>query len=219
MDIPMELDELRQAWQSLGRQLERHDTLNLHMYRSNRLDAARRGLRPLFWGQCLQAVLGLALVLLGLGCWTRNLDVPGLFAAGAIVHAFGIVNIIFAGLTIGLASTIDYAAPVLDIQRRMARLLYFYGINANACGLPWWIMWVLVVVAVGGLAGVPAGSGTQGWVALGLAIGTAGLLATGLYAWLRSPAASGSTEPRGDGGDGIRRSQRILDEVAGFERD
>lgn len=38
----MELDELRTAWQALGRQLECHDALQLRMYRSDRLDAARR---------------------------------------------------------------------------------------------------------------------------------------------------------------------------------
>lgn len=219
MDTPMELDELKHAWQALGRQMERHDAINLRMYRTTRLDAARRGLRPLVWGQVLQAILGLAMVLLGLACWTRNLDVPGLFVAGAIVHAFGIVNIVFAALTIGLASTVDYAAPVLDIQRQMARLLRVHGIGANACGLPWWIMWVLVVVAVGGLGGAPAGAGTPAWAMLSLAVGIAGLVATGLYAWLRKPAAIDPSRPRCDGGDGIRRSQRILEEVAGFERD
>lgn len=215
----MELDELKQAWQVLGRQMERHDTINLRVHRALGLDAARRGLRPLLLGQVLQAGLGLVLVLLGLACWTRNLDVPGLFAAGAIVHAFGMVNIVFAALTIGLAATIDYASPVLDIQRRMARLLRVYGIGANACGLPWWIMWVLVVVAVGGLGGAPAGPGTPAWILPSLGVGIAGLVVTGLYTWLRKPAATDSPAPRHDGGDGIRRSQRILDDLASFERD
>lgn len=214
----MELDELRTAWQALGRQLDRHEALQLRLYRSDRVDAARRGLRPLVWGQALQMLFGLALLLLGLACWTRNPEIPALAATGLILHAFGLVNIVFAALTIGLATTIDFAAPVLAIQRRMARLLRVYGLNAKACGLPWWIMWVLVVVAVGGLQGVPATSGTPGWIAWSLGIGVAGLVATGLYAWLRRPAAIDPTKPRCDGGDGIRRSQRILADLAEFER-
>lgn len=214
----MELDELRTAWQALGRQLDRHEALQLRLYRSDRVDAARRGLRPLVWGQALQALFGLALLLLGLACWTRNPEIPALVATGLILHAFGLVNIVFAALTIGLATTIDFAAPVLAIQRRMARLLRVYGLNANACGLPWWIMWVLVVVAVGGLQGLPAGTGTPGWIAWSLGIGVAGLVATGLYAWLRRPAAIDPSKPRCDGGDGIRRSQRILADLAEFER-
>src|SRR5690606_1415901 len=111
-----------------------------------------------------------------------------LLATGLVLHAFGLVNIVLAAITLGLATTIDYTAPVLDIQRRLARLLRVYGINAAACGLPWWIMWVLVVVAVGGLQGIPPGAGTPAWISLGLGIGIAGLVATGLYAWLRRPA-------------------------------
>lgn len=213
----MELDELKQAWQALGRQLERHEGIHLRIHRELRLDAARRGLRPLVWGQVLQVALGVALVVLGVACWTRNMDVPGLLAAGIAVHAFGLVNIVFAGITIALATRIDYGAPVLDIQRQLARLLRVYGLNANACGLPWWIMWVLVVIAVAALGEVPADGGTPGWIALSLGVGIAGLVATGLYAWLRKPRMDDPAKPRCDGGDGIRRSRRILDEIAGFE--
>ncbi|MBJ6983759.1 hypothetical protein [Luteimonas sp. MC1750] len=215
----MELDELRSAWQVLGRQLERHDALQLRLYRSDRADAARRALRPLVWGQALQVAFGLGLLLLGLACWTRNVDVPALLATGLILHAFGLLNIVLAAATIGLAATVDYGAPVLDIQRRLARLLRLHGINARACGLPWWIMWVLVVLAVAGLQGLPAGAGTPGWITLSLGVGILGLLATGLYAWLRRPAAVEPDAPRCDGGDGIRRSQRILADLAEFERD
>ncbi|HEY4531110.1 MAG TPA: hypothetical protein VIG97_12455 [Luteimonas sp.] len=214
----MELDELRNAWQALGRQLERHDALQLRLYRSNRLDAARRGLRPLLLGQTLQILFGIALLLLGLACWTRNTEVPALLATGLILHGFGLVNIVFAAMTIGLATTIDHGAPVLDIQRRLARLLRFYGLNAAICGMPWWIMWVLVVVAVASLRGIPATGGTPGWITLSLAVGVAGLAATGLYAWLRRPRPIDPAATRCDGGDGIRRSQRILAELAEFER-
>ena len=214
----MELDELRNAWQALGRQLERHDALQLRLYRSNRLDAARRGLRPLILGQTLQVLLGIALLLLGLACWTRNTDVPALLATGLILHGFGLVNIVFAALTIGLATTIDHGAPVLDIQRRLARLLRLYGLNAAICGMPWWIMYVLVVVAVAGLRGIPVDAATPGWITLSLAVGVTGLVATGLFAWLRRPRPIDDGTPRCDGGDGIRRSQRILAELAEFER-
>ena len=107
----MELDELRTAWQALGRQLEHHDALQLRMYRSDRLDAARRGLRPLVWGQALQIAFGLALLLLGLACWTRNTDVPALLATGLILHAFGLLNIVLAALTIGLAARMSSGLP------------------------------------------------------------------------------------------------------------
>ena len=38
MDTTMELDELKQAWQTLERQLERHDAIQLRLYRDSKLD-------------------------------------------------------------------------------------------------------------------------------------------------------------------------------------
>src|SRR5690606_7958982 len=118
MDTTMELDELKQAWQTLGRQLERQDAMQFQLLRDRKLEHARRSLRPLFWGQLLQMLLGLGLVLLGVACWSRNTDAPALLWTGIAVHAFGVAHIALAGITIGLIGTIDYAAPVLKIQKQ-----------------------------------------------------------------------------------------------------
>ena len=216
----MELDDLRQAWQALGRQLERHEATARGLYREQRLDAARRSLRPLLWGQALQLLLGVALVVLGVACWTRNLDMPALLAAGVLVHAFGLANAVLAALTIGLVATTDYGAPVLAIQKRMALLQRFHGLNAAVCAMPWWVMWIPVVVAFAGLGEVRPGAGTPAWIGISLGVGVAGLLGTWLYAWRRSRTPAGAAGvDRCDGGDGIRRGRRILDEIAEFERE
>ncbi len=60
---------------------------------------------------------------------------------------------------------------VLAIQKRMALLLRFYTINANVCGLPWWIMWVLVIVAFSGFGTVDAAAATPLWIQISLGIG------------------------------------------------
>lgn len=123
----------------------------------------------------------------------------------------------------GLVGSIDYAAPVLRIQKRMALLLRFYALNANVCGLPWWIMWVLVVVAFPGLGTVAPNAATPMWIWISLVVGVAGLLVTWFFLRVRrAPVAKGA--PRADpcaadGADGIRRSQRLLDEIAEFERE
>ena len=44
----MELDELRHAWQALGRQLEQQGAVQRELLRERRLERMRRGLRPLF---------------------------------------------------------------------------------------------------------------------------------------------------------------------------
>lgn len=220
----MELDELKQAWQSLGRQLERHDAIQFQLLRDSKLDRARRSLRPLFWGQGLQLLLGIGLIVLGVACWTRNLEVPALLATGIAVHAFGVIHVALAGMVMVLAGTIDYDGPVLRIQKRTALLLRLQAFNGSVCGAPWWVMWVLVVVAFAGLGGIDPAAPVAPWILFGLAIGVAGLLATWAWAWwswrkrLDAPAGDAATD-RSDGCDGIRRSQRLLDELARFERD
>lgn len=219
----MEPDELKAAWQALDRRMAQQNQINLYLFREGRLEKARRHLRPLFWGQMLQALLGIGLILLGVACWTRNIDVAGLFGAGLLVHAFGVVTVAAAGITLGLMASIDYSAPVLKIQKQMARLLRFYTLNANVCGVPWWVMWVLVVVAFAGLGKVAPLAPTPAWIWISLAAGMAGTLGT--WAFLLWKHRSARQAPPGDatcladGADGIRRSQRILDEVAEFEQE
>ena len=218
----MELDELKAAWQSLDRRLQQHDAINLQLFKDTKLEKARSSLRPLFWGQLLQLLLGIGLVVLGVACWTRNTDVPGLLATGILVHAFGVVTIAAAGITIGLMGSIDYSAPVLKIQKQMAMLLRFYTVNANVCGLPWWVMWVLVVVAFAGLGPVDPRAATPAWIWISLAIGVAGLLGTWCFSLLKRRTPARHVRENAcvaDGADGIRRGQRILDEIAQFEKE
>ena len=220
----MELDELKHAWQTLGHRLERQEAIQFELLKERKLANVRRHLRPLFWGQLLQLLLGIGLILLGVACWTRNTDIPGLFATGIVVHAFGVITTAMAGITMGLVSAIDYSSPVLKIQKRMALLLRFQRLNGNVCGAPWWIMWVLVVVAFAGLGEVDATAPTPAWIAISFWIGVAGLLATwGGSWWLTrrraATAFAGEGTNQADGCDGIRRSQRHREELARFERE
>lgn len=218
----MEPDELKAAWQDLGRRLERHDAINLRLLRESRLDKLRGSLRPLFWGQLLQFLLGIGLIALGVGCWTRNTGIPGLLAAGIVVHAFGALTAAASGITLGLMGSIDYSAPVLEIQKRFALLKRFYTLNGIVCGLPWWIMWVPVVVAFAGFGEHPPHGGTPLWIWINLGIGVFGLLATwGFYLWSQKSGHSRLAKALRDtaAGASLRRAQALLDEVREFERE
>ena len=219
MDTHMELDDFKAAWQTLDARLARQDALQLELLRGQKQVQARRQLRPLVFGMVLQALLGLGLVLLGIGCWRNNLDVPGLLATGIALHAFGVMHIALAGIVTALALCLDYAAPVLAIQKRLRLLLRLQVFNSNACGAPWWILWVLVVIGFAGLSPVRSQGPTPTWIWISLAIGMLGMLAT--WWW----AARGTRGPRDllarmdDGADGIRRSLRIYDDLERFERE
>ncbi|MCR6662049.1 MAG: hypothetical protein NVV60_02600 [Luteimonas sp.] len=222
----MELDELKQAWQSLGHKLERSEAIQWQLLRDSKLDKVRRSLRPLYWGQAMQILLGIGLVVLGIACWSRNVDATVLFATGISVHVFGVVNIIMAGITMGLIAGIDYSAPVVAIQRQNARLLRTYLLNGNVCGLSWWIMWLPVTMAFAGLGRVDLSQQAPTYIWSGIAVSALGLAGTWLYyRRLESRAAAGAQSHTtalrkvGDGADGIRRGQRLLDEIASFERE
>lgn len=218
----MEPDDLKAAWQTLDQRLSRQNDIQLALLRERKLDKARGNLRPLMFGQVVQMLLGIGLIVLGVACWTHNLHSPGLLISGILVHAFGVLHVAMGGLTLALIGTIDYAAPVLRIQKQMARLLKFYTLNANLCGAPWWILWVLVVIAFAGLNPQAVHAQTPAWIWISLVLGVVGWLGTWAWLWLRRKRplpASGDGACVGDGGDGIRRSQRTLDEIAAFEQE
>lgn len=218
MDTTMELDDFKTAWQTLDARLARHDQLQLELLRERRLDQTRRNLRPLHIGLLFQALLGIGLVLLGVACWKRNLDVSGLLASGIALHAFGVLNIAFAGILTGLAAGINLAAPVLAIQKRLRLLLRLQTLNSNLCGAPWWIMWVVVVIGFAGLSPTPVTT-TPAWIWISLGLGVVGTLAT--WAWAaRAARKPDSLHARiDDGTGGIRRSLHLLDDLQQFERD
>lgn len=215
----MELDDFKATWRALDAKLAHHERLQLALLREHGLDRVRRGLRPLVFGQWLQLLLGVALTMLGIACWSRNVHVPGLLATGITLHAFGVLTAVMAGLTLGLVGALDYSAPVLKIQKQMARLLKLNTLNSNLCGTPWWIMWVLVVLGVAGLERHDPAAGTPAWISISLALGLCGLLATWAWAARRRPDVGDPYRDRCDGFDGIRRGRRLLEEIADFERE
>lgn len=219
MDTTMELDDFKSAWQALDARLARHEHLQAALLGAQRREQSRRNLRPLVIGMLLQGVLGVGLILLGVACWTRNTEIPGLLASGLFLHAFGVLHVAFAGIVIALANTLDYGAPVLAIQKRLRQLLRVQLLNSHACGAPWWIGWVLVVIGFSGLSPAAVAGPTPAWIWISLAVGVVGMVAT--WAW----AARGSRGPRDplarmdDGADGIRRNLRLFDELESFERE
>lgn len=215
----MELDDLKSGWNALDARLARQEALQAALLREHRLDRARRNLRPLLVGLALQALLGAGLIVLGVACWRQNLGVPGLLAAGLALHAFGVLHVILAGVVAGLAVTLDYGAPVLAIQKRLRLMLRVQMLNSNACGAPWWVMWVVVVVGFAGLSPDRTGGPTPAWIWASLAVGLLGMLAT--WAWTARAARKPDRlyARLDDGADGIRRNLHLFDDLERFERE
>lgn len=216
----MELDDFKLAWQAVDHRLERQYALNLQLFRDGRLDKLRRGLRPLVWGQAVQMVIGMLGLLVLAPIWIAHRDNPAVLVAGVVVHAYCIGLIVVGAVVQAQIARIDYAAPVLALQRQLLQLRRTYAFwGAVVVGLPWWFLTApLLVVLSRGTIMTQAPSVV--WIQL--AVGAIGLLATGwFHRWSRRPERAALARRLDDStaGGSIRRAQAALDEIARFERE
>jgi hypothetical protein len=222
MESIMELDELKSAWQALDRQLQRQNAMKLDALRERRLGRTRGSLRPLWFGQVAQMLFGLLFVLLAALLWSSDPQGAAVIAAGVAVHAYGVATIVAAGVVLGQLGRIDYAAPVLDIQKQLARARTLYVRSGMVAGLPWWGLWVLVLMVLAGLGDIDLLARAPAMVWTGLGIGLAGLAGTWwFHCWVRQPGREAwalRSESAMTGGS-LRRAQAHLDEIARFERE
>jgi hypothetical protein len=140
----MELDELKSQWQSLERKLDRSIALNLQLLTEKRTRRVRLRLLPLLLLQPFQIAIGLAIAVSCAQFWIAHRDVVHLLIAGLALHAFGIGLIIDAVVRNLLSVRINYAAPVVTIQRYVAYLRH-WEIRSFKWG--WMLFWALIPVA------------------------------------------------------------------------
>ena len=223
MESTMELDDFKQAWQTLDRRLERQNEINLRLYADGKLDKAHASLRPLVVGQTLQMVFGALLMLLAGSFWFDHRDVPHLLLSGLVVHAYGLAITILGGMTLGMIARIDYAAPVLGIQQQLARLRRFHIRGGLVAGLSWWLLWIpLVAMALMAAFGADLFVNAPWAIRISMAVGIAGLLATWwFHRWSRHPSRPRLARAVDDSltGGSLRKAQRLLDELAQFGRE
>jgi hypothetical protein len=222
MDTTMELDDFKAAWQSLEQRLQRQHELDLHLFRQGKLDRMRSGLRPLFWGQIGQMLWGLCFLALAILLWSQAPDALPVIVAGVVVHGYGVACIIMAGVTLGRMANINYSAPVLEIQKQLAKVRKTYVLSGMITGLPWWFLWVPVLMTVAGLEGADLYARVPSMVWIGTAIGIVGLLATWwFHRWSRDPRRPRLAQAMEDGmtGASLRKAKAQLDELMRFEHE
>lgn len=219
----MELNEFKSAWQTLDQRLQLNNALKLHELHERTLIKTRSSLRPLFWGQIAQILLfGVPCVLLAALLWMSKPTFVSVMVAGVVVHAYGVLMIISAGMVLGQLAKIDHAAPVVDIQKQLARTRTLYVRSGMIAGLPWWFMWVVILMLLAGLGGVDLLANAPALVWGGLGVGAAGLLATfWFHHWARRPerANLGRRLDNSLTGGSLRKAMAQLQEVQQFEQE
>jgi hypothetical protein len=217
----MELDEMKLAWQSLDRRLEEHLALNKKVLLQEKRSKAPGKLRPLVWGQGVQMIIGSCLALLAAVFWNATLDIPHLFYAGLSLHIYGILLIIFGAAMQGLMSRVDYSAPVIEIQKQLAKVRNLYMHGGTLLGLVWWLLWIPFTMIVFAwafgfdiYAKGPPMMMLSWWI-----IGFTGLLATlGFIAWANKRPNLSKKMEADVTGKSLNNAIKFLDEIAEFEK-
>ena len=118
----MELEEMKAGWQDLHQQLAKQQALNARLFVESRLDKVLHGLRPLVIGQWAQLAFGVVFMLWGMAFLLARTDVLHWVVVGVLVQLFGMSMLLAAARNLHLIQQIDYAAPIVDIQQRLAAL-------------------------------------------------------------------------------------------------
>lgn len=214
----MEIEELKLAWQALDRRLERQYAVNLQLFRDTRLDRARHGLRPLVVGQAIQAVLGIVVAGAAAIFWTMHLYVVHLLVCGLLVHLYGLLLVIFATRNLYLIHRIDYTAPVLDIQRRLAELrAWRVRIEAPTNMVLGCFIWIPVLWMNLAWYGIDLWS--PAFIRWGVSSGAVGLAACAVVVWLMRRAGMTRKIEDHAAGSGVQKVEAALEEITRFEQD
>lgn len=218
----MELDEMRQAWQALNKRFEQQQTFNLQMFRDDRADKARRRLRPLRWGQGIQIAAGVVLMFLAASFWIDHLDDLHLAAEGLLLHAYGLMLVVTAARNLYLQDRVDFAAPVVEIQKQLAALRQWRLREALLYGITGCFVWIPLVLVLFALLGADVWADVPLVVAGFIASGVACLgLMYGLIRWSLLPGRARLRMALMDSsiGRSVLGTQAMLDEIARFEKD
>jgi hypothetical protein len=218
----MELDDLKAAWAELDRKLATTQAAVARLHAERTADRTRSALRPLPWQLAWELFEGIVAVVL-MGVYLADHIGETRFAVpGLILHALAVMSIIATVWQMVLLGRVDFAAPVVDLQRQLARL------RAARCRAWFWVLvlaplvWILLlVVGVKGLFGgdVYAACGLP-FVLANVAFGVVfTLIVWGVAkAWAGKQPASAWREWFTDGlaGTSLTRAKRHLREAAEF---
>jgi hypothetical protein len=216
------IDDLKTAWQALDRKLERQHTLVLQQFKETKLGKLRGGFRPLVRGQIIQTLIGLMFALFAGSFWFDHIGTPHLMLYGLLLHAFGIMMMVFGIRDLALIGAIDYDAPVLAIQKQLAELRAWRLRAAIWFAVAGCLIWVPALFILFYLIGadvwvlhpdVVYWNVASSFVCLGIAYG--------IIWWSRRPGHERLAKylKKSSVGNRITRAQETLAEIERFERD
>jgi serine/threonine-protein kinase len=220
----MELDDLKQTLRALEQRLAHESRMTLKAQHERKRRRMHTGLWPLYLTHAAEMVFGLFLTLLVGPFWVSHLDEPHLLIAGVVIHVYAVVMIALSARTLTLLWTLDFGAPVLAIQERLARVRRSYIRAGLIVGLPWWFLWLPFSMLFFEMLGFDLYADTSpAWFVSNVVFSVAGMLVTLWFSralWYRpADAAHRRKLEQAWGGRSLLNVQRCLDELAEFAKE
>lgn len=171
----MELDDLKTAWRELDRRLDSNHALNLRVLKEMKLDRMHSTLRRLAGLLVYELISGVVATLLVGSFLARHFREMKFAFPGVVLDAVALFTIVASIRQLAALGCIDYSAPVLALQHKLA------GLRASRVRMTCWLLllspllWTpLAIVVAQGLFGFDIYRGIgSAWIALNLALGLA----------------------------------------------
>lgn len=221
MNTPMNLEDLKQAWQAIDARLQKQEALHKTLLHAQKAGGLRKVLAGFAYEMIVLAALcGLGLMLVGsAGDAPESSLALNLSALVCVVYFIAALGGLF--WTMQRVGNIDYAAPVVEIQQRLTALRATYVRVALLIGLPWLGLWLpFAVVALDVIAGIDIGAkiGPTYWLAT---LGFVMIASAALYGFyrraLRRPdSALGRIVRYSMESYSLRKAQQELDALRAF---
>ena len=212
------LDELRNAWKEMSDKLDRQNALALHQFKQSKLARFHAGLRPLAFGQGLQLLVGVLITGVSAQFWVNHVGTPHLMICGVLLQLYGIMFIAFALRDLVLIRQIEYDAPVIAIQKQLAKLRAWHVRTAIWFAITGSLMWlpamIVALYLLGGDLWVHSPRKVY-WLVLSALVCVA--FSYGLIQLARSPGKYGRALKTSWIGRSVNRAQAALDEIEEFE--
>jgi hypothetical protein len=191
------------------------------MFKDGKSERAHKTLRPLWRGQVIQIAVGVVLMLQFAPYWVAHRHNLHLMACGLMMHAYGLMCVLTAARNLHLQNCLDYAAPVIEIQRRLAALRTWRLREALLHGATGCFIWIPLVLIGFEHVGADIWVTARSVVWADFASAAACLvLMYGIVRWSRLPGHERfrATLDNTIIGRSVRNTQAMLDEIARFER-
>lgn len=217
----MDIDELKDAWQSLERELATNNALLRRSMTAKRARRVKLSLWPLVVGQATQLLAGLALTPLFASFWFEHRDAPHLMLCGIVMQAYSTILMILAARELHLVFAVDPTEPVVAIQRKVESLRTWRIRVGPFFAVTGCFIWIPLMLVIFASLGADVWTRQPSVVAWFVASGMVPFIALVAYwLWARRPAHRERAHVLADhvAGATVRRAREALAEIAAFER-